>query len=138
MGRWLVLLSLLLLCGCQHVQVQKQSNLLSGSVPGLYYGQVLDNLAQVAVQPYAMAHFGVPTQGTSTNTRQVQANYTLGWDFIATFGRYLFDKQRCPFRDPHLLAPPAARQASGFLNQEDCDGAASTRPSEGGVLRRAA
>ncbi len=40
----------------------------------------------------------------------------------------------CPFRDPHLLAHPVARQASGFLNQEVSDGATSTRPGEGGFL----
>jgi hypothetical protein len=87
----------LMFSGCQNIQTQKRSNELMTSVPDLYYQQVLDNLAMISANPGALPFFGVPGTSTDTNTRQINASYSLGWDFISSagvfLGRYLVDKQ---------------------------------------------
>ena len=80
-------------CGCQAMRVQKNSNKLSSTVPDLYYGQVLDNVAMISSNPAATPYFSYPTQGTTANTLTAQASYTPGWDWVSAVGRYLFDKQ---------------------------------------------
>jgi hypothetical protein len=101
MNRGFCLISLaLLVCGCQVDQVRQMSNRLGSTVPDLYYEQVLDNLALSYENPAAIPYFGVPSQGTSTNTRLIQGNYTANWDLVFTtlsmakfLERYFFDKQ---------------------------------------------
>ena len=60
---------------CRYVYVdvrrsgsKKRSNMLSGTVPDLYYGQVLDNLALAVAKPDALPYFGLPAQGSTANT----------------------------------------------------------------------
>jgi len=82
--------------GCQNVQVQKKSNELVTTVPDLYYQEVVDNLAMSVAKPGSLPYFCLPTQGTETNTRTLNASYTPGWDFITNSAKvfgYLLDKQ---------------------------------------------
>jgi hypothetical protein len=86
------------------MQVRKNANRLVGTVPDLFYEQILDNLARTVAQPGSIPYFATPTQGTQQNSRQFQASYTPGWDFITAspgmgfFGRWLFDKQMAGFQ----------------------------------------
>lgn len=88
-------------CGCMENVVQRKANLLTRTVPEIYYGEVLDNLALLNANPAAMPYFGIPQQGTNANTRNIQATYTPSWDFLITpiastgkfLERYIFDKQ---------------------------------------------
>jgi len=86
-----------LAAGCQSTQVEKRVTTLVGTVPDLYQDQVLQNLAVLASDSSAVPFFAVPQSGTNTNTRQLQAGYTPGWDLITGasqfVGRYVFDKQ---------------------------------------------
>ena len=94
-----ILLSLCL-CGCQAEWVQKRSNMLSGTVPDLYYGQVLDNLALAVAKPDALPYFGLPAQGSTANTRALTATYTPTWDFTtvgSTVARWILDHQSAAF-----------------------------------------
>jgi hypothetical protein len=97
MPRLLLLLVSLMLAGCQHFVTQKRSNELISVIPNLYYQQVIDNVAMISADPAGLPFFGLPTQSTDTNTRQMNAAYTPGWDFITNSARvfgYLFDKQQ--------------------------------------------
>ena len=88
-------------CGCMENVVQRKANLLTRTVPEMYYSEVMDNLAMLDANPAAMPYFGIPQQGTNSNTRNIQATYTPGWDFLITpismtkkiLERYIFDKQ---------------------------------------------
>ncbi len=83
--------------GCQNTQTRKHANELISTTSALYYQQVVDNLAMTYAQPNGLPFFGLPTQGSETNTRMLSTSYTPGWDFISGggvyLGRYLFDKQ---------------------------------------------
>jgi hypothetical protein len=70
----------------------------AGSVTDLYQQEVLNNLAQQAANPSTLPYFSVPGTGTTTDQRQIQANYTLTFDLITSSvvrfaDRYLLDKQ---------------------------------------------
>jgi hypothetical protein len=86
--------------GCQQTVVQTRVNKLVRTVSDLYYEQILDNLAMSIARPDVLPYFGMPTQATHTNSRQIGANYTPMWDLIDTggllnpfIGRYFFDRQ---------------------------------------------
>lgn len=85
-----------LLAGCQRNVVQRGANQLAATVPTLYYEQVLDNLARTISNPNSLPYFGVPAQGTHTNSRQLQATYMLGLDLNAA-SHWLLDKQTAAF-----------------------------------------
>ena len=75
--------------GCQQVQVRKHSVLLSAQMPELHYGQVLDNIALARANPNSMPFFGLPAQGTSSNTRALSGGYTPILSFITATGSFL-------------------------------------------------
>jgi hypothetical protein len=96
-----VALIVLLWCsGCQNAQVRKHSALLSGEVPALYYQQVLDNVAMAIAAPNNLPYFGLPAQGTSTNSRLASAGFNPTWTFITPagyfFSRWLLSSQSAP------------------------------------------
>jgi hypothetical protein len=92
--------------GCQQDIVQRRANRLTSTVPNMYYEQVLDNLAIAQTSPDILPYFGVPTQGTHTNSRQYQGSYAPGFDLVFTgtlrtrafLERWLFDKQTAMFQ----------------------------------------
>lgn len=86
---------LVLTVGCQSDVVQRGANKLAGTVPSLYYEQVLDNMARLADNPKILPYFGVPSQATHTNSRQMNAGYTGEIDLNAA-KNWLFDKQTMP------------------------------------------
>jgi hypothetical protein len=91
---------LLLLPGCQAAVVRDHAAQLSGSIPDLYYEQVLDNIAMSIARPDALPYFGISTQATSANARLISAGYTPTLSFItaagAFFDRWLFSGQTIP------------------------------------------
>jgi hypothetical protein len=103
---FLLSFAILSVTGCQQDLVQRRANKLTATVPNMYYDQILSNLAVSVSSPETLPYFGVPTQGTHTNSRQFQGGYTPGWDllFTGTLGtkafleRYLFDKQSATFQ----------------------------------------
>jgi hypothetical protein len=66
-------------------------------VDNLYFTQAVNNLAMMQDNPASLPYFSIPTQGTNTLLRSVQATYTPGWDFITAagyyFSRWVFDKE---------------------------------------------
>jgi hypothetical protein len=62
--------------GCQSVQTQKRTNDLMTTVPDLYGQQIVDNIAMLYDKPCGMPFFGLPAQGTETNTRLIQGSFT--------------------------------------------------------------
>jgi len=53
--RWVAVISLLALCGCTQVQLQKHTVRQGATLPDVQYQQVLDNLAMFAGDPNALA-----------------------------------------------------------------------------------
>jgi hypothetical protein len=121
---------LLLACGCQATKTQEKVNELMDTVPNLYYQQVLDNLAMVYAKPGGLPFFGLPAQGTDTNTHQLQMSYNPSLDYVSALGHFLIDKhsatvqgqfqnaqafQLQPVFDPYKLAllQTAFRWAAG-------------------------
>lgn len=88
-------MAILASAGCQSNVVQRGVNNLAGTIPALYYDQVLDNMARLADDPKVLPYFGVPTQATHTNSRQLSAGYTGETDLDAA-KHWLFDKQTVP------------------------------------------
>ncbi len=78
--------------GCQQDVVRRGAHRIAGTASTLYYEQVLDNVAKTIANPNTLPYFGVPAQGTHTNSRQLQASYTPEWDLNAA-RIWLFDKQ---------------------------------------------
>src|SRR5579863_460845 len=87
---WLLLLSLILLCGCQELQVRQKSNLLMATVPSLYYQEVVDNLALISVNEQAIPFFATPTQGTNQQSRQLQMSSVSAWGLITNASAPIF------------------------------------------------
>lgn len=95
--RLTALVPLLALCGCQSVVLRNKTNDQAQTVTGLYYQEVVDNLALHASNPSALPYFSYASTGQNAVQRTASSNYTLNWDLItsagALFNRYLFDKQ---------------------------------------------
>jgi len=91
-----VVSALALSVGCQSEVLRRRTLDQASTTTDYYYQQVLDNVAQIEVNPYALPYFLDPKTQQTQIQRNLQANYSLGWDFITSglfMGRYFFDKQ---------------------------------------------
>ena len=87
--------------GCMATQLRNRLNEQAGTIPDVYYQQVLNNLAMIAAQPAKMPYFSDPQTSLVNITRTANVSYGVNWDLITTaptgvltlFDRYLLDKQ---------------------------------------------
>ena len=97
MRRTLVLIAVVTAAsGCQAIALRDKTNDQAHTVNGLYYQQVVDNLAMHAANPQALPYFSYASTGTNQVQRAVTANYSLTWDLItsgAFLDRLLVDHQ---------------------------------------------
>ncbi len=89
--------ALLLIAGCQSADVAQHTVALTDQLSDMQYGQVMDNLAELADQPAALPHFALATGGKSSIQYAGQGTVGLSWDRItasgALFARFLLDKE---------------------------------------------
>ncbi|HEX3658205.1 MAG TPA: hypothetical protein VHY91_25360 [Pirellulales bacterium] len=88
---------LLSLCGCTHVQLQKNAVREAGSVGYLHRQQVLNNLAMFAYDYHALPYFSYPINNAANVTDQGSASLTpafgrpTGSGPVGIIGNFLFN-----------------------------------------------
>lgn len=73
-------IALLLLGGCQHLQLSRITTRQATTLSELQYRQVLDNLAQSCENPHALPHFAIPTGGFTQVDTDGGGSLDFEWD----------------------------------------------------------
>jgi hypothetical protein len=85
----------LLLAGCQHIQLENHTLRQAGTLSDLQYKQVLDNLAMFAANADALPYFSATGTGQTNITMGANSSTTFNWDLAFNMGKALlwyFDK----------------------------------------------
>lgn len=118
------------LVGCANIQLQRNSVRQSGSVAKIYEQQVLDNLAEFVVNPYATPSFSIATQATNGVTTSGDVGLSDGafinrfWGFVSASGsrdleqNFTLDPVTTPGR---LKLMQCAYQRAVGLPMDECD-----------------
>ena len=104
MRMWMLPLALacaVLSTGCMTSQLRNRMNEQASTIPGVYYQQVLNNLAMIVAEPAMMPYFSDPQTSRVSIAQTANVNYGINYDFITSaptgvfqyFGRWLIDKQ---------------------------------------------
>jgi len=86
--------------GCTTSQLGNRMTEQASSIPGVYYQEVLNNLAMIQADPSRMPYFSDPQTARVRIDRSASVGYGMNLDLISTaptgvlslFNRYLFDK----------------------------------------------
>jgi len=130
--------------GCMRSQLRNRMTKQAGSIPNVYYQEVLNNLAMIQADPSLLPYFSDPQTARTRIQQSANLSYGINWDLITNaptnvlslFDRYLLDRQSATLtggqsnsgewtaltaNDPDKLFTmrSAYRRVTGVANAED-------------------